>query len=220
MYSDDSLNYCLTDRAPLIPATISEEVPTVIRDYSAAPETKVIKVERGVSPIFKYLAVGLGILLLLLTGAGLAAWSLWNSRSEQTEQTSNAATPMSGTAPSRNTVKDLDRVETPTPAKTPAASPTVPKDTPKSDQGTARITFKKGSVSQSLSGTVVHTRSFVLRTMAGQSLTATINSAGGCVQFEAGGDSVRFSTPNGDVSLDLRNTCEDPAAFSMNVTVR
>src|SRR3954471_18388114 len=101
MYSDDSLNYCLTDRAPLVPATISEEVPTVIRDYSAAPETKVIKVEKGVSPIFKYLAVGLGILLLLLTGAGLAAWSLWNSRSEQTEQTSNAATPMSGTAPSR-----------------------------------------------------------------------------------------------------------------------
>jgi len=220
MYSDDSLNYCLTDRASLVAMVTSEDVPTVIRDYSAAPETKVIRVERGVSPIFKYLAVGFGILLLLLAGAGLAAWSLWSSHPEQTEQTMNAATPISGTAPSRNSVKDPDRVETPTPPNTPASSPTVSKDTAKNDPGMARITFKKGSVSQSVSGTVVHKRSFVLRTMAGQSLRASVSSSSSCVEFSDGGDTVEFATPSGDVSLDLKNICGEPAPFTLRVTVR
>src|SRR6476620_3257759 len=92
-YSDDTLNYCLTDRTSLVPGSEAEDEATVIRDYPSAAATQAIQAEPGVSPLFKYLAIGLGVLLLLLAGAGLAAWSFWNSRSEQTQLTTKAAPP-------------------------------------------------------------------------------------------------------------------------------
>jgi cytoskeletal protein RodZ len=225
IYSDDTLNYCLTDRASLVPASMGQDTPTVVREYPVAPQTQVINSASGVSPVFKYVAVGLVVLLLMLAGAGLAAWMFWNSRTEQTQVPNASPTPAAGTTPSRtpsaNAVVKSDNKAEPSPTKAPAASPTVPvKDIPENDPGTGRITFRKGSVSQTVSGTAVHSRSFVLRTMAGQSLRATVTSARGCVEFDAGGSSVEFTTPSGDVSLDLRNTCGEPVAFSMTVTVR
>ena len=225
IYSDDTLNFCLTDRANLVPVIDGEGEgeTTVIREYPAAASTRVIRTEAGVSPVFKYLAIGLGVLLLLLTGAGLAAWSFWNSRTEQSQQTSNSATPIPGIAPSRppaNTAAN-SRPETPSPTKTPIPTGTpVANDVPQKDAGTGRITFNRGHVSQTVSGTILYKRSFVLRTMAGQALTARVTSRDGCVEFDGGGNSVDFETPNGDVSLDLTNTCDDPASFSMTVTVR
>jgi DUF4097 and DUF4098 domain-containing protein YvlB len=56
--------------------------------------------------------------------------------------------------------------------------------------------------------------------MAGQFLTARVSSKGGCVEFEDGGNAVEFDTPNGDVALNLTNTCDEPASFTMSVTVR
>ena len=231
-YSDDTLNFCLTDRTSLVSVPKPEGEDTVVRDYPAAETTRVVRVEPGgVAPLFKYLAIGLGVLLLLLAGAGIAAWSFWNSRSDQLQQTSNAAPPAIGSGVARgagttaNTVnsanKDREVSETPPAAKTPAPSPTPPEsDAPQKDAGSGRITFNRGSVSKSMSGTIVHNRTFVLRTMAGQSLTARVSSKDGCVEFDAGGNSVSFATPNGDVSLNLTNTCDDPTQFSMTVTVR
>lgn len=231
-YSDDTLNYCLTDRTSLVPVEVPDEETTVIRPQSAARETQVLAAEPGVSPVFKYLAIGFGIFLLLLAGAGLAAWSFWNSRSDQTaQQTLNVPTPEGGTAASRtptNSNKETNRGESSTPVPSPSAtrtavadvSPTPAPKPPASDPGTGRISFKKGSTSQTMSGTLVHDRSFVLRTMAGQTLNARVSSRDGCVEFDGGGNSVGFTTPNGDVSLNLVNTCDEPAPFTMNVSVR
>ena len=230
-YSDDTLNFCLTDRTSLVSVPETDGEDTVVRDYPVGETTRVASAGPGVSPLFKYLAIGLGVLLLLLAGAGLAAWSFWNSRSELSQQTSNAASPAVGSGAARaasntgNAVnsanKDREVSETPSAVKTPVPSATQPpSEAAHKDAGTGRITFNRGSVSKTMSGTLVHDRTFVLRTMSGQSLSAKVTSKDGCVEFDAGGNSVSFATPNGDVSLNLTNTCDDPAPFNMTVTVR
>jgi hypothetical protein len=113
IYSDDTLNFCLTDRSSLVPVGDVDDAQTVIRERSAAPRTEVFHepsptiadtsafpVSAGVSPVFKYLAIGLGLVLLLLTIGGFAAWSLLRSRSEQTVMANGAnATPAVGARP-------------------------------------------------------------------------------------------------------------------------
>ena len=88
------------------------------------------------------------------------------------------------------------------------------------DPGTTRITFRRGSVGETVSGTIGNSRSFVLRTLGGQYLSATVRSAGGCVVFSGGGANTGFVTGSGDSYLYLRNTCGSPARFSLTVVVR
>jgi len=88
------------------------------------------------------------------------------------------------------------------------------------DPGTSRITFRRGSVGETVSGTIGNARGFVLRTLGGQYLSATVRSAGGCVVFSGGGASTGFVTGSGDSYLYLRNSCGSPARFSLTVVVR
>lgn len=99
--------------------------------------------------------------------------------------------------------------------------PATPKPPPRfNDPGTSRLTFRRGAIGTTTSGTIARQRSFVLRTLAGQYLSASVSSGGGCVTFSGGGASTGFATRQGDSYLYLRNNCSDPARFSLSVTVR
>jgi hypothetical protein len=252
IYSDDTLNFCLTDRSSLVPVGDVDDAQTVIRERSAAPRTEVFHepsptiadtsafpVSAGVSPVFKYLAIGLGLVLLLLTIGGFAAWSLLRSRSEQTVMANGAnATPAIGARPvttdNKNAANDnsnsnssanknAERSPTPTPAvsPTPNNDEEDPEDAPPPpDPGEGRINFKKGTDSKVFRGMVSNQRSYVLRTMSGQQLSASVSSPNRCVTFEGGSRSVSFATPSGDVGLTVFNSCDKPSAFTLSVRVR
>ncbi len=88
------------------------------------------------------------------------------------------------------------------------------------DPGVTRITFRRGSIGETVGGTVGRQRDFVLRTVAGQYLSATVRSPGGCVTFADGGSSTGYPTRSADSHLSLRNNCGEPAKFTLSVTVR
>ena len=251
IYTDESLNFCLTDRANLVSVGDADDAQTVIRDRPAAQETAVIqgpattvaethelREASGVSPVFKYLAIGLGLFLVLLTIGGFAAWSLLRSRSEQTTSMANAsnATPAVGARPvttdNKNTPnsnsntsdnKNAERSPTPTPAGSPGrATDQEPADDepPPPDPAEGRINFKKGTDNKVFRGMVSNQRSYVLRTMSGQQLSASVSSPNRCVTFEGGSGSVSMTTPSGDVSLTVFNSCDEPSSFTLSVKVR
>jgi hypothetical protein len=245
IYSDDTLNFCLTDRSGLVPFAENEDTPTVIRDHRAAPETHIITdrttvqetsiVTGGVSPIFKYLALGLTAVILLMAIGAFAAWSFLRSGSGQTTAAANTAEPTPETAArqatienrntaNENTSTNKSSAKSPTPSPQPSATPDETKsgddDTPPPDPGTGRIAFKKGSDSKVFSGMVTDRRSYVLRTMSGQRLSASVRSPDGCVTLDGSGTSVEFTTPSGDVSLRVVNGCDKPSPFTLSVTVR
>jgi cytoskeletal protein RodZ len=88
------------------------------------------------------------------------------------------------------------------------------------DPPTARITFHRGSVEETISGSVVKRRGYVLRTLSGQSLSADLHSAGDCVVFSNGSSSESYITSQGDSSLAIINNCGSPASFTLTVSVR
>jgi hypothetical protein len=107
-----------------------------------------------------------------------------------------------------------DREEPPPPSQVNEAEPEMPR------HSTSRIRFGRGKVSQTVSGRIGESRSYLLYTLDGQSLSATVRSPGGCVTFAGGGTSTGFTTSTGDQSLRLENNCGRPAAFSMTVRVQ
>jgi hypothetical protein len=190
----------------------------------------------GVSPLFKYLAIGLGLFLLLITIGGLAAWSLMRSRADQTAVTGNGVNPTPAIGGRQSSPEPKNSNENAnaagnrnaerSPSPTPVGSPTP--DTPADardderppDPATGRINFSKGADSKVFRGMVSDKRSYVLRTMSGQQLSATVSSPNHCVTFEGGSGSVSFTTPSGDVGLTVFNECDDPSAFTLTVKVR
>ena len=122
----------------------------------------------------------------------------------------------------------------PTPAKTTPAKNDDARDNPDTgvnansndnedrftDPGTSRITFRRGAVSETVTGRIAQERLFVLQTMAGQRLNAQVRSADDCVEFSDGGTSTGFQTSQGDSRLTIVNSCDRPARFSLSVTVR
>ena len=246
IYSDDTLNFCLTDRTSLVPFAEIDDTPTVIHDYPAAPETNIIPdrdtiaatrsvpVSSGVSPVIKYLAIALGASILLLAIGGFAAWSLLRSASDQTTATANNVepTPAMAARQATNENKNSDAnsstnnntERSPTPRPEPSSTPegdTVADDeTPPPDPGTGRIAFRKGTDSKVFSGMVTDRRSYVLRTMSGQRLSASVRSPDGCASLDGRGSSVQFTTPSGDVNLTVVNGCDKPSPFTLSVTVR
>ena len=95
-----------------------------------------------------------------------------------------------------------------------ASAPTV------ADPPTARITFHRGSVEETIVGSVIKKRSYVLRTLSGQTLSATIRSSGNCAEFSNGSNSQTYETEQGDSSLTIVNNCTTPASFKMTVFIR
>ena len=99
----------------------------------------------------------------------------------------------------------------------PAETPEPPRF---NDPGTTRISFRRGSIGETVSGTIGRQRSFVLRTLAGQYLSASVRSTDGCVTFTDGGSTTGYPTGLGDSYLYLRNNCAGAVRFRLFVTVR
>jgi len=239
-YSDDML-FCLSDGTPLVALLDEAEQPTVVRSTPTIPTAKSTD---GSGSMFKYIAAALGALLILVLIGGVAAvWFLW-PRSGTTEANTSAKndaaatspTPFAATPDSRNADRsDLKKKEEELERESRRIADerkkleedkrqkaeTVEPDLPQfKDPGPARISFRRGSVGETVSGTVGRSRSYVLRTLPGQYLSASIRSAGGCVVFSGGSANTGFTTGAGDTRLNVQNTCDKPSTFSMSVSVR
>lgn len=94
----------------------------------------------------------------------------------------------------------------------------VPMSEPQIEQPT-RISFRRGTTGQTFSGNVVRGRDFVLRAKQGQSLTASVSSANGCVVFNSGTTTVSYATVKGDNWLGLVNNCGSQSPFSLTVSI-
>jgi len=238
--------FCLSDGTPLVGLNDEVEQQTVIRSTSA---DRVVKPDDSSGSIFKYISVALASLLVLVLIGGIGAvWILWPrppvaNIPPKNDLLSNASSPVPTStrdvytsnenlnsnridlntkekelelerrrlADERKKLEDDKRPET----------ETVTPDRPRYvDPGTARINFRRGSVGETVSGTVGRSRSYVLRTLPGQYLSASIRSAGGCVIFSGGSSNTGFTTGGGDARLTVQNTCDQPSNFSLSVTVR
>lgn len=239
VYTDD-MSFCLSDGRPLVALLDEQDEATVVRpgrkEAAAAPATR--------SGLWlKFLIAGVVLFLGFVVLAGIAAWVLWprdvvvvqgNGNNSNILTPTPARTPTRTVDPNsndqsnlRSQQEELDRErkrlederrrldeERRKPTNTPAPPPRF------DDPGTSRISFRRGSVGETVSGTVGRQRSYVLRTMAGQYLSASVRSPGGCVTFADGGSSTGYPTRSGDSYLYVRNNCGEPARFSLSVTVR
>ena len=90
----------------------------------------------------------------------------------------------------------------------------------------SRIQFRRGSSSATVSGTIPANgmRSYVLRAGRGQSLTATLSSGNGKVDFTQGNlHDTQFSRileRNGDVYIDIDNHGNRATKFSLTVSIQ
>ncbi len=69
-YTNDELNFCLSDGILLIPLSDSLDETTIIKSSSVVGQTSQ-PIRQGVNPLFAYLTVGL---FALLIGGGIVAW--------------------------------------------------------------------------------------------------------------------------------------------------
>ena len=233
-YADDLMRFCLSDGTPLIPVYNEAEEVTV-----ASPSPAIqVPAARGVSPWFKYLTFGL---LFFVLGSTVALWlisrSLYPRPSEVSGNTAvKSPTPTAEKAPAVEPKADAEadkeavakeaqrqaeelkkRQEAQKPPE-PAAKTPSPK--PVTDPQTTRITFRRGSVGETVSGTIAEERGYVLYTLDGQNLSARVSSPDECVTFTNGSTTARFTTAAGDTRLQLENNCDEPVNFRMAVTVR
>ena len=84
-YSDENLNFCLSDGALLVSGLDSSDVATVIRP-SLSVEKKSEPARQGVSPLFAYLTVGL---FALLIGGAIVAWMKTDSNTPSAKNDSS-----------------------------------------------------------------------------------------------------------------------------------
>jgi len=244
-YFDDSLSYCLADGTllteaadPAETATFARpaEEPTVVRDRPGTAVPVAAKSSGGMKVAIAGL-VGVVLLLFLVVVVLLAVmWIRGRQDTSNSNSNANQVALLPGASPTSNSYRS-----TPVPAptssavSTPLSPPPTPVSTPPPDQritdipgqarnfkdpGTSRLKFRSGSVGETFRGTVSRQRSFVLRTLYGQYLTASIRSNGACVIFRQASTEIAFTTSQGDTSLTVVNTCAGPQEFTMSVTVR
>jgi len=91
---------------------------------------------------------------------------------------------------------------------------------PPHDQPPTRINFRRGSIEETVTGSVYVGRSYLFRTRVGQYLSGTVTSANDCVVFGNGATSAGYTTDSVDSSLTILNKCGDPLDFSLTVTIR
>ena len=222
IYTDDLL-YCLQDGNELLPQHIETETPTVIRPPKTAPQG-------SGKPYLKYLAIALVALLAMGVAGAVGAYFVWNKLSGDDDRTAAEPTPKptatASAQPTRspafqNKEPQNPSANVPTP-RTPANTNARPEadDPGFVDPGTTRINFRRGRVSETVSGRINKDRDFVLRTLSGQFLNATVTSERNCVVFRNGGSSEEFVTPGGDSRLALINNCPAAVPFRLSVTVK
>ncbi len=236
IFSDENF-FCLSDGTPL--NFDAPEETTVIRP-SPFVQQSVQPVRQGVSPMFAYLAFGL---LVLLVGGAVIFWVKSDSnvsptaRNETPNTFSNSTEPKSNKEQNRlneqkanlqdeqaslekekqKLADERKKLET---QKNKSNEPTSFNQTSSYTQPTARIKFRRGSVEETISGNIGPERSFVLYTLSGQSLSASVSSGNGCVVFTNSSNSLSYTTRKGDSYLRLKNNCGGGASFSLTVYVR
>ncbi len=222
-YTDD-LMFCLSDGTPLIGLRDDFEQPTAIRPSPVG----------GSSSVFKYLAAALASLLVLVVIAAAAlAWILWSrngSTANAPANTSVVTAPNTGSDnPNANRTQLKEQEEELERERRRLADERKKLDDDKrlqtepqrfTDPRTARISFRRGAVGETVSGKVSRSRSYVLRTLAGQYLSASVRSDGACVVFDSGSTTTEFTTGRGDTYLTLQNNCDNPTSFTISLSVR
>lgn len=246
-YFSDDTHFCLSDGTPLIAADDTPEEMTVIRPQNIQPTPP--SVQKGASPIFVYLTVGLLLLLLIggVVAVGLFALSRMSGGNTNVEIAKESNKTPSGFLPPKkdneqekidqqkaNLQQQQDQLEKEKQRladerkklnedkNKPVETPVPtppPPATPYPAQPTARIKFGRGRVSESVSGKIYTERSFVLQARSGQYLSAAV-SGGGCVTFSNGGTSFGYVTSSGDNRINLVNNCRAEASFSLTVSIR
>jgi len=83
-----------------------------------------------------------------------------------------------------------------------------------------RISFSRGGVGETISGSVARSRNYVLRAKSGQYLSATLSAANGCVVFNTGSPTINFTTATGDNWLAVVNHCGGQSSFDLTVDIR
>ena len=108
-----------------------------------------------------------------------------------------------------------------TPQSSPVTTPPPPPPILSSYPSTTRLKFARGAYSTSFGGDLNpgDSRSLVLGCRSGQSLSANVSSAGGCVTFRGSGSSLRTTTNGGDNYLALSNHCSSVVQFSVSITI-
>lgn len=241
---DDDMMYCLSDGTPLGVVISDVEQPTVAHPSIAtvvAPSPA-----KGASGSgAKYFVAGTAFLLvfgfLVLASAALIFWPRGGAPGNSNlinAPNSPLPTPTRAVEPPMNvdltSLKDLEdelarerkkladeRKKLEDEKRKNDEKPADPLSPPSfDDPGTARISFRRGSIGETVSGTVGRSRSYVLRTGFGQYLSADVSSGGGCVVFSNGSRNISFTTSRGDTYLNIRNNCDKPTNFSISVTVR
>ncbi|HMQ03607.1 MAG TPA: hypothetical protein PKD26_06810 [Pyrinomonadaceae bacterium] len=245
IYADD-MRFCLSDGTPLISLLEEPDQATVIR----SERSPVIRSKAGALwiKVLAGAAVLLFGCVLLIAGAIWFFWPRDRGVVSFNDNVSNLAgltpTPTQTRPPTplptatiaavnddranlRSQQEELDRErkrleeERRRLEEEKRKATATPKPPPRfTDPGTTRITFRRGSISHTTSSTISRQRSFVLRTLAGQFLSASVRSPDGCVTFSDGGSSAGYSTRLGDSFLYLRNNCSEPSPFTLSVTVR
>jgi len=240
MYADD-LTFCLQDGSVLAPEPpeAAGEEPTVVR---APRRTEpAVAQPRPASSGAGWLKWAIPAVLLLIVAAVVAIAAVLLLRPMLVPSTNEqAAVPANTNSRQQRPAENRPAFPTssPTPTSTPARTATPARNVepsenrnsdvsvdpdggePFTDPGPARVTFRRGSVGETVAGRIAEERSFLLYTMAGQSLSARVRSAGNCVEFADGGTSTGFSTSQGDSRVTIVNNCDRPARFTLSITVR
>lgn len=190
--------------------------------------------------MFAYLSIAL---LALVVGGAVVLWVKSDSNVSPTAKNEIASTNSNTTEPSPNKSQDLltqqkanlqneqDALEKEKQRladerkkleiqKNKSDQPQTYNQTSSQSYPTARIKFRRGSVEETVSGNIGSERSFVLYTLSGQYLSASVNSGNGCVVFANGSTSTTYTTSKGDSYLRLKNNCGGGASFSLTVYIR
>ncbi len=242
-YPDDTLAFCLDDGSPLS-VSYDSEATRVIPANRIPPSATVASIpvppqqprgqtfsSQGISNIGRrtnpllYVIIAL---LVLIAGGGLVALLLFGRSSNTNNQVANVA---ANNQPDsvrqqkqdlQNQQADLDRerqrvederkkLES---EKTKPVETTAPSvDSP------ARISFRRGSVQETISGVVARSKSYVLKAKGGQYLSASVTS-NGCVVFNTGSASMNYVTASGDNWITVVNNCGGRAPFNVTVDIR
>lgn len=237
-FLDENL-YCLSDGTPLVPVFDAPEETTLIRPFPSiqqSPQTA----RQGVSPIFAYLSIAL---LVVVVGGATIFWLKSSSNASPSAKNEVDLTNSNATESFVNKDQDLlsqqkanlqneqellekekqkladERKKLEAQKNNSNESLTYNQTSPQ-NYPTTRIKFRRGSVEETISGNIGSERSFVLRTLSGQYLSASVNSNNGCVVFSNGSTSASYTTSKGDSYLHLKNNCGGKANFNLTVYIR
>jgi hypothetical protein len=248
VYADD-MSFCLSDGTPLVdlqadpeatvvsPRANETDQPTFVRSHADLETVVRPAPKTAIWP--KVLLAGIVLLFGALGVGGIALWLFWprevvvvvQNNANTPVQTPITASPsptrtISNNASDPNLKREQDELDRERKRLEDERRRLDEEkrrvDTPPrfNDPGTTRVAFRRGSTGETVSGTVGRQRSFVLRTMAGQYLSASVRSSDGCVTFTDGSSSAGYSTRSADSYLNIRNNCDEPSKFVLSVTVR